>query len=42
MNSWLRQVDVPAILIELSTPRSTEIDRNLSGMLAVLDVLAPS
>jgi len=39
MNSWLRQVGVPAILVELSTPRSTEIERNLSGITAVLAIL---
>lgn len=40
MNSWLRQVDIPAILVELSTPRSTEIERNLAGLSAVLEILA--
>ena len=39
MNSWLRQVGVPAILVELSTPRSTEIERNLAGLTAVLQAL---
>jgi len=39
MNSWLRQVGVPAILVELSTPRSTEIERNLAGISAVLQTL---
>jgi hypothetical protein len=39
MNSWLRQVGVPAILVELSTPRSTEIERNLAGLNAVLQTL---
>jgi hypothetical protein len=39
MNSWLRQVGVPAILVELSTPKSTEIERNLAGLTAVLQAL---
>jgi hypothetical protein len=39
MNSWLRQVGVPAILVELSTPRGTEIERNLAGLTAVLQAL---
>jgi protein MpaA len=39
MNSWLRQVGVPGILVELSTPRSTEIERNLAGITAVLAML---
>jgi len=39
MNSWLRQVGVSAILVELSTPRSTEIERNLAGLTAALQVL---
>ncbi len=39
MNSWLRQVGVPGILVELSTPRSTEIERNLAGLTAVLQTL---
>ena len=39
MNSWLRQVGVPSILVELSTPRSTEIERNLAGLNAVLQTL---
>ena len=42
MNSWLRQVGVPAILVELSTPRSTEIERNLAGISAVLHTLDTS
>ena len=39
MNTWLREVGVPAILVELSTPRSTEIERNLAGLTAVLEML---
>jgi hypothetical protein len=39
MNAWLRQVGVPAILVELTTPRSTEVERNLAGLEAVLSVL---
>ncbi len=42
MNSWLREVGIPAILVELSTPRSTEIERNLAGLKAVLALLAGS
>jgi hypothetical protein len=41
MNAWLRQVSVPSILVELSTARSAEIERNLNAVLAVLAVLAP-
>ncbi len=41
MNSWLRQVGVPGILVELSTPRGTEIERNLAGLSAVLQTLDP-
>jgi predicted deacylase len=40
MNAWLRQVGIPSILVELSTPRSTEIERNLAGLAAVLQQLA--
>jgi predicted deacylase len=40
MNVWLREIGVPAILVELSTPRSTEIERNLAGVKAVLADLA--
>jgi hypothetical protein len=40
MNVWLREVGIPGILVELSTPRSTEIERNLSGLKAVLGELA--
>ena len=39
MNVWLRQVGIPGILIELTTPRSTEIERNLAGLQAVLGTL---
>ncbi len=42
MNSWLREVGIPSILVELSTPRATEIERNLAGLAAVLQELAPS
>src|SRR5438874_3301820 len=38
MNSWLREQGVPAILVELSTPRGTEIERNLAGLTAVLEM----
>ena len=40
MNAWLRESGIPAILVELSTARSTEIERNLAGLRAALDVLA--
>jgi hypothetical protein len=36
MNVWLREVGIPAILVELTTPRSTEIERNLTAVKAVL------
>jgi hypothetical protein len=36
MNVWLRDNGIPAILVELTTPRSTEIERNLAGVRAVL------
>ena len=39
MNVWLRELGVPAILVELSTPRSTEIERNLAGLKAALQML---
>jgi hypothetical protein len=42
MNAWLRAVGVAAILVELSTPRSTEIERNLAGLTAVLQALGTS
>jgi hypothetical protein len=40
MNVWLRDMGFPAILIELTTPRSTEIERNLAGLKAVLAALS--
>ncbi|HEY0581345.1 MAG TPA: M14 family metallopeptidase [Chloroflexota bacterium] len=40
MNVWLRELGIPAVLVELSTPRSTEIERNLAGLHAVLQVLS--
>lgn len=40
MNAWLRQAGMAGILIELTTPRSTEIERNLAGLEAVLQRLA--
>ena len=40
MNVWLRETGIPSILIELTTPRSTEIERNLAGLKAVLAMLS--
>jgi protein MpaA len=40
MNVWLRDSGIPAILIELTTPRSTEVERNLAGVQAVLTDLS--
>jgi predicted deacylase len=40
MNVWLRDTGIAAILVELSTPRSVEIERNLAALKAVLGVLA--
>ena len=40
MNSWLNQSGVAGILVELTTPRSTEIERNLAGLKAVLEELS--
>jgi len=40
MNVWLRETGIAAILVELSTPRSVEIERNLAALKAVLGVLA--
>jgi hypothetical protein len=40
MNVWLRESGIAAILVELTTPRSTEIERNLAGVQAVLALLA--
>jgi predicted deacylase len=42
MNTWLREVGIPSILVELSTPRVTEIERNLAGLAAVLQEVATS
>src|SRR5262249_42456176 len=42
MNVWLRESGIPAILVELSTPWYPEIERNLSGLKAVLQRLAGS
>ncbi len=39
MNVWLRESGIASILVELSTPHSTEIERNLAGLKAVLDDL---
>jgi hypothetical protein len=39
MNRWLGENGIPAVLVELSTPRSTEIERNLQGLKAVLQIL---
>ena len=39
MNVWLRETGIPAILVELTTPRGTEIERNLAGLKAVLALL---
>jgi protein MpaA len=42
MNIWLRETGIPAILVELTTPRSTEVERNLAGVQAVLAELVGS
>lgn len=42
MNVWLRDVGVPGILVELSTPNTPEIGRNLAGLKAAIGVLAAS
>lgn len=42
MNVWLRDAGIPAVLVELSAPRATEIERNLAGLNAVLARLASS
>ena len=42
MNVWLRESGIPSILVELTTQRSTEIERNLAGIKAVLGVLSGS
>jgi protein MpaA len=39
MNAWLRQIGIAAVLVELTTPRSTEIERNLAGLTAVLNAI---
>jgi zinc carboxypeptidase len=36
MNVWLRETGIPAVLVELTTPRSVEIERNLAAVQAVL------
>lgn len=40
MNVWLRESGIPSVLVELSTPRSVEIERNLAAVKAVLADLA--
>ena len=40
MNVWLRETGVAGILVELSTPNTSEISRNLAGLKAALGVLA--
>jgi hypothetical protein len=40
MNVWLRETGIPAILVELTTPRSVEIERNLAGLQSVLAELS--
>lgn len=40
MSRWLGENGLASIFIELSTPRATEIERNLSGLKAALEVLA--
>jgi hypothetical protein len=42
MNVWLRESGIAAILVELTTPRSTEVERNLAGVEAVLGQLGQS
>ena len=39
MNRWMGENGLASVLVELSTPRSTEIERNLAGLKAALDVL---
>jgi predicted deacylase len=36
MNVWLRESGIPSVLVELTTPRSVEIERNLAAIKAVL------
>jgi hypothetical protein len=40
MNVWLRESGLPAILVELTTPRSVEVERNLAAVKAVLADIA--
>ena len=40
MNRWMGENGFASLLVELSTPRATEIERNLSGLKAALAVLA--
>jgi hypothetical protein len=40
MNVWMRETGIPAILVELTTPRTVEIERNLAAVKAVLADLA--
>jgi hypothetical protein len=40
MNVWLRENSIPSILVELTTSRSPEIERNLAGIQAVLGALS--
>jgi Zinc carboxypeptidase len=40
MNVWLRGTGITGILVELSTPRATEVERNLAGVKAVLSKLS--
>jgi hypothetical protein len=42
MNRWLGENGFAAILVELSTPRGTEIERNLRALKSALGVLAAS
>jgi hypothetical protein len=42
MNVWLRETGIPAVLVELTTPRSVEIERNLAAVKAVLADLGAS
>ena len=40
MNVWLREVGIPGVLVELSTPQNSEIERNLAGLAAAMSRLA--
>ncbi|MBV9134148.1 MAG: hypothetical protein JO020_04605 [Chloroflexi bacterium] len=42
MNVWLRDVGIASVLVELTTPRTVEIERNLAAVKAVLAELAAS